>query len=155
MNWEAIAAIGEIAGALGVIATLAYLSIQLRQNTKALHASSYEHWNTIASSFSDFTALYGKQLGEIQQIESVEELSADQFYLLMSLLDRAIVQVETAFLLNESGNMDDDVFESRIRSFINFFDFHNLAWDVWDNQKHTKVDRFTIFIDEKRRESRP
>ena len=35
MNWEAVSAIGEIAGAAGVIVTLGYLSIQIRQNTKA------------------------------------------------------------------------------------------------------------------------
>ena len=40
MDWEAIGAIGEIAGAVAVLVTLAYLSIQIRQNTKALgHAS--------------------------------------------------------------------------------------------------------------------
>jgi hypothetical protein len=32
MNWEALGAIAEAMGAVGVIATLAYLSIQLRQN---------------------------------------------------------------------------------------------------------------------------
>lgn len=32
MDWEAIGAIGEIAGAMGVIATLAYLAIQIRTN---------------------------------------------------------------------------------------------------------------------------
>jgi hypothetical protein len=32
MNWEAIGAIGEVIGAAAVIATLAYLSIQIRQS---------------------------------------------------------------------------------------------------------------------------
>ena len=36
MNWEAIGAIGEVAGAFGVIATLVYLAFQIRQNTKQL-----------------------------------------------------------------------------------------------------------------------
>ena len=36
MNWEAIGAIGEVAGAFGVIATLGYLAFQIRQNTKQL-----------------------------------------------------------------------------------------------------------------------
>jgi hypothetical protein len=40
MNWEAIGAIGEIAGALAVIATLGYVAIQIRQNTAALNSSS-------------------------------------------------------------------------------------------------------------------
>lgn len=40
MNWEAIGAIGEVAGAIGVIVTLLYLSIQVRQNSKMMKANS-------------------------------------------------------------------------------------------------------------------
>jgi hypothetical protein len=36
MNWEAIDAISQMIGALGVIATLGYLAFQIRQNTKQL-----------------------------------------------------------------------------------------------------------------------
>lgn len=35
MNWDAIGAVGEIIGALAVLITLVYLSIQIRQGTKA------------------------------------------------------------------------------------------------------------------------
>jgi len=38
MNWEAIGAIGEIAGAIAVIVTIGYLAIQIRQNTSALRS---------------------------------------------------------------------------------------------------------------------
>ena len=150
MNWEAVGAVGEIGGAIGVIATLVYLSIQLRQNTRALQASGYEHWNSISSSFSDFTARYAKELSEIQEVDTLEDLSPEQFYILVSLIDRAIVQLETAYLLHEGGNMDNGVFDSRVRAFNNFFDFHKLAWAVWDQQKHTKVAKFVMFIDEQR-----
>jgi hypothetical protein len=40
MNWEAIGAIGEILGATAVAVTLAYLVVQLRQNTKAMKAQT-------------------------------------------------------------------------------------------------------------------
>ncbi len=33
MNWEAVSAIGEVTGAILVLITLVYLSIQIRQNT--------------------------------------------------------------------------------------------------------------------------
>ncbi len=36
MNWEALGAIGETLGALGVIVTLVYLAIQIRQNTQSM-----------------------------------------------------------------------------------------------------------------------
>ncbi len=39
MNWEAIGALAELAGAAGVVLTLIYLSVQLRQNTRAIRGS--------------------------------------------------------------------------------------------------------------------
>ena len=39
MNWEAIGALAELAGATGVVLTLVYLSVQLRQNTRAIQGS--------------------------------------------------------------------------------------------------------------------
>ena len=41
MNWEAIGAVGEVIGALGVIVTLGYLAYQIRQNTAQLEHSTW------------------------------------------------------------------------------------------------------------------
>lgn len=38
MNWDAVGASAELVGAAAVVATLLYLSVQLRQNTKAVEA---------------------------------------------------------------------------------------------------------------------
>ena len=40
MNWEAIGAIGEVIGAFGVIATLAYLAVQVRQATNSVQGAA-------------------------------------------------------------------------------------------------------------------
>ena len=45
MNWEAIGAIGEIIGAIAVIVTIAYLAIQIRQNTLALRSTATNEIN--------------------------------------------------------------------------------------------------------------
>ena len=42
MNWEAMVAVAEITGAVGVIASLVYLAIQVRQNTRWLRSSVIE-----------------------------------------------------------------------------------------------------------------
>jgi hypothetical protein len=42
LNWEALGSIAELLGAAGVIASLVYVAIQIRQNTRALRASTYE-----------------------------------------------------------------------------------------------------------------
>ena len=45
MDWDAIGAIAEGLGAAGVIATRFYLANQMRQNTNALTAASYDSWS--------------------------------------------------------------------------------------------------------------
>ena len=42
MNWDAIGAIGEIVGALAVLATLIYLAIQVRQNSVLQRAQTHQ-----------------------------------------------------------------------------------------------------------------
>jgi hypothetical protein len=58
MNWEAVGAIGEVIGAFGVIASLAYLGIQIRHSTaqmgehsRALRIAAIDQ---VAASFSRF-----------------------------------------------------------------------------------------------------
>ena len=40
MNWEAVGTIAEIIGAVGVIASLLYLAVQIRQSTKVARAET-------------------------------------------------------------------------------------------------------------------
>jgi len=47
MNWEAIGAMGEIMGAMAVVASLVYLAIQIRQSTKVARSATR---NAIAES---------------------------------------------------------------------------------------------------------
>src|SRR5215204_3753175 len=49
MNWEAIGAIANVLTAISVIATLIYLSMQIRQNTKTVRSSSIQN---LVQSFS-------------------------------------------------------------------------------------------------------
>ncbi len=50
MNWEAIAAVGELVGAFAVLITLIYLAVQIRQNTAAVATSTYE---SVMTGFND------------------------------------------------------------------------------------------------------
>ena len=41
MNWDAIGAIAERLGAIGVVVSLLYLATQIRQNTKSVRAAAF------------------------------------------------------------------------------------------------------------------
>ena len=51
MNWDAIGAVGEIVGAIAVVATLAYFGVQLRNSTRASEA------NNVQANAGNFNAL--------------------------------------------------------------------------------------------------
>ncbi len=53
VNWDAIGAIGEIAGAAGVIVTLLYLSVQLRQSTKTSRITAIQSSMENSAQFSE------------------------------------------------------------------------------------------------------
>ena len=53
MNWEAIGAIGELLGAIGVIATLGYLAFQIRQNNTLLAAQARYSLKVLRSDTAD------------------------------------------------------------------------------------------------------
>ena len=42
MSWDAIGAISEVVGAIAVIATLAYLAVQIRQNTDSVRSAALD-----------------------------------------------------------------------------------------------------------------
>ena len=56
MNWEAIATISEVIGAVGVIVTLVYLAIQIRQNTAAQSAATELEKSTSYSGLHSYIA---------------------------------------------------------------------------------------------------
>jgi len=53
MNWEAIGSVAELLGAAGVIASLLYLSAQIRQGTKASRLATSHSLATAARQWSD------------------------------------------------------------------------------------------------------
>ena len=57
MDWGAIAAVGEILGAVAVVVTLLYLSKQIKQNSKAVEVTAlrdttdqWNHWSELVAS---------------------------------------------------------------------------------------------------------
>ena len=96
MNWDAVAAIAELAGAVAVVATLVYLSIQLRQNSALLKASlataSRESTNQLTGLLAaDREALRVFYAG-IENRDELPQLDRQHFDAMMSLYVEALLQ---------------------------------------------------------------
>jgi len=86
MNWEAIGAIGEIIGAIAVVASLIYLSVQIRHNsrqveqqTSALNAESITATEIAHSTFRQ-SIINNPDVASLwrRAHESFNELNADE-----------------------------------------------------------------------------
>ena len=121
MNWEAIGAMGELVGGTAVIATLIYLSIQIRQNTN-INASA------VRQSFYDYTArqmLHGTDSKEFHAMldracMTDKEISSGERFQLFRFFQAVFVGYQCAFYQyrHKALNQEDwNVCRSLLRSF--------------------------------------
>jgi hypothetical protein len=147
---------GEFFGAIAVVATLAYLAVQIRQNTNALRSASYEHWNQQAAEFAHFQGQHAKALTETEDVASFDELTGEQFKYIASLLTIAANQAQCAFLQHRAGTVDDDVFEARIGAFLHFMEVVPHLKEAWRQiTRKAEVSAFVEYIEERASWLRP
>jgi len=116
MNWDAIGAIAELLGAIGVIASLVYLATQIRQsreqmgaNTRAVRASTqhdiFENLNDISMRPLDDPANYEAVrvgMGNPEQLREADRLRF-QFW-----AGGLLLGYENAYYQYRSGLLDED-----------------------------------------------
>ncbi len=81
MNWDAIGAIGEITGGIGVVVSLIFVGIQVRKNTIALKDANSEravertiNFNHLIASDSTVAQIWFKGLRSSDQLDEIERV---------------------------------------------------------------------------------
>ena len=120
VNWEAIGAVGEVAGAAGVIITLVYLAIQIRQNTKAVRLNTIRSTNeafrsqdALIGGSNEVAEVYATGLTEPEKLNFTERV---QFY---ALLHNKVRVYEEAFYQHTEGALDPRVWAGMHRQMLN------------------------------------
>lgn len=91
MNWDAIGAVGEVIGAIAVVATLIYLSLQTRQNTKAVEHASARGVEEDANTWR-FKVVENPEISELLRggLRDPDSLSPNDKYRFRLLLDALV-----------------------------------------------------------------
>ena len=159
MDWNAIGAIGEILGALGAIAALVYLGLQLRLNTRALDrsersvraATSFEG----AHSWAEINAqlMQDKELAMLAARSfdpHLQEFSQEDSVRLMFLGRSTMERLDGLHYLNQNGQLDGELWNVRLAWARRWIDtpFWR-AW--WVTERHT-LNYSASFIAELERE---
>ncbi len=86
MDWNAIAAVGEILGAVAVVATLLYLSKQIRQNARAVQVAAlrdttaqWNHWSELLASSPDLAEIVARGNNSYKSLPEVDALRYGTF----------------------------------------------------------------------------
>ena len=145
MNWDAIGAIGEVLGALGVITTLVYLAVQIRQNTRAVQGATvnaikegqqYElHWSSeIAAAFT-------------KAIESPDQMDSIEVWRLSEWLTAAFNARQNELIQYERGLLDPEIWEGSkiIVGVIMSLPWAKKWWNQYGRDAYTP--RFTAYVD--------
>ena len=146
MNWEAIGAIGEVGGAIAVVATLGYLAVQIRQNTKALGSNASQAVTTTSAQMSmglaqnaELASLLRKAFASSEELDPTERLRVTAF------LRGSFRTYENQFYQNQQGFLTElwPGYEGNIRDQLRVpFVRH---W--WPSQRETFGPAFRDFVD--------
>ena len=112
VSWDAVGAVAELLGALGVIVSLGYLARQVRQNTRSVRAAAYQSWFASYDSFSNLL-LGDPGLDELlhRAASDPDGLTLDERRRFLGLLRRGFRQFESLFYQHREGMIDRDLFE--------------------------------------------
>ncbi len=151
MNWEAIGAVGEVLGAIGVIVTLGYLAVQIRQSTKATKVTNYNE----AIHHATAMMMHITKDEEISRIwrlgrEGSEELAGEDKERFSNLMIAYFNHIQAMFLSFREGMCDRTVWEAQARETADFLEFQGAA-AVWDTESSHLDELFVRYIEDRRK----
>lgn len=150
MNWEAIGAVGELLSAAGVVFTLGYLAIQIRQSNSI---ASWETHRSAVTGFSD--ALQGVisdadtarvyQSGMLD-LESLEPMDRLRFSTIISIL---VLNFKDTLAAYDAKMFDQPTYEAWQEYICSILNTPGGAiW--WQENRSVYIDRVCEVIDEGR-----
>ncbi len=147
MNIMELGAIGELVGGVAVIASLIYVAAQIRQNTRAVTAATFQAVSendtrllTLAAENAEVGVLYEKVFLETEQLTRGEALRA-------GFLFRGIFRTwENVFYQAEHGLLDRDVYEGYRNTLADTLRVPFVR-DWWPTQREGYGPAFGSFVD--------
>jgi hypothetical protein len=145
INWEALGAIGEFIGALGVVISLVYLATQIRtQNNETKLAAVHEILVGFRETLQPFST------GDLAEIfakgnEDYDSLTNGETLKLLSGLIPTLRLWEEAYIQNEQGRLEDRVWNGINSQYGDYFNYQafNRLWDLRGSHFDLK---FQVFL---------
>ena len=148
MNWEAAGAIGEIVGAIAVVATLMYLARQMSQNSSALRSTTAQSANEMAISVYNPIAANQDGLADIllRGLQDPKSLSVLEMARFTAHWQASFFTCQNWFYQNKKGDFDDGIFLGFSRLFTEVLRTPGLQ-DYWSHRKQFFSNEFRDYLE--------
>lgn len=123
MTWQAIGALAELFGAFAVIVTVAFLAVQMRQNTRALRSESMNSASAATQSWYQQLGYY-PQAAEVwlKGMQSPGQCSQLEYVQFLCLIQSYLICHQATFRLGLQGALDADIRVSLNTMLLNLKD---------------------------------
>lgn len=119
MNISEVGAVGELIGGIGVIVTLLYLAVQVRQNAKQQKFSSTSNLQEQLSQAYD-PAYFENNMSAYRKGLADEQLDPDEYMTFYFLSFRALAHFHQIFASHKKGYIDDSILSMNRGVLLNF-----------------------------------
>ena len=147
INWDAVAALSEAFGVIAVVASLVFVGLQIRQNSKMIAAQTFQAISSTSAEYSfriaedpNITKLIGAAMGD------GEGLNREQLMCIDLLLRAVYRNFENYYHQHSRGFLEADMWEGYRQTMLSMF-VGEVARDWWSRNKIGFGKRYRDFID--------
>ena len=143
MSIQDLGALGELLAALATIATLIYLAMQIRANTRATSAQSRHAISDFARNIAEFRAANADRIAVIEGSEALSEAD-EQFLFWLNV--QMLLHGETYFHQHEMGLLPDSHWRSYHTYMRGFLPGKGVA-ECWESIGPSFPEEYRSWID--------
>jgi hypothetical protein len=147
MNWEMLAAIGQLAAVIVGIPSLIYLAVQIREQTKERRHSAVQvlaaQWGDLTKALhesAEFSAIYLRGLQNFDDLDAVSKVRFSAFF------NRFLKNSEGMYFSHRDGVLSEDSWGEIERTMSDLLSYPGTrSW--WKTRRHWHAEEFARVID--------
>src|SRR6266566_7596116 len=147
MNWEMLAAMGQLAAVCVGIPSLIYLAVQIREQTKERRQSAVNaltvQWGDLTRALhesAEFSALYLRGVQSFHDLDAVSKLRFSAFQ------NRFFKNFEGMYYSRREGILTSELWDEIDRTMSDFLAYDGIQqW--WETRRHWHTESFIRVVD--------
>jgi hypothetical protein len=147
MNWEMLAAIGQLAAVFVGIPSLIYFAVQIREQTKERRQSAVNaltvQWGDLTCALhesAEFSAIYLRGLQSFESLDSISKVRFSAFF------NRFLKNFQAMYFAHQERILTDQLWGEIERTMTDLFGYPGLQqW--WKTRRHWQTEEFARVVD--------